>query len=132
MKMEKIEAGLRAILAFNRAFNRQDVTGMMPLFSEDCVFESSGPIADGAVYSGKEAISQFWQNFFRQSPRARMEIEHTFGFGIQCVMRWQYFWVDAAGEEKHIRGVDIFMFKNGLISEQLSYVKDQCGNNALS
>lgn len=123
MKMAKIEAGLRAILAFNRAFNNHDVAGMMQPFSDDCVFESSRPLADGAAYSGKEAISQFWQKFFRQSPQARMEIEHTFGFGIQCVMLWQIEWANAAGEKKQLQGVDIFMFKNGLINRQLSYVK---------
>jgi hypothetical protein len=38
-------------------------------------------------------------------------------------MRWRYSWVDAAGEEGHVRGVDIFQVKNGLITEKLSYVK---------
>jgi len=31
--------------------------------------------------------------------------------------------VDAAGTKGHVRGVDIFKIKDGLISEKLSYVK---------
>jgi len=50
-------------------------------------------------------------------------IEDIFGMGFRCVMRWKYSWVDSAGEEGHVRGVDIFQVKNGIISEKLSYVK---------
>jgi hypothetical protein len=38
-------------------------------------------------------------------------------------MRWRYEWVDAEGLPGHVRGIDIFQVKNGLISEKLSYVK---------
>jgi hypothetical protein len=42
---------------------------------------------------------------------------------MRCVMRWRYQWVDAEGKNGHVRGVDIFQLKNGLICEKLSYVK---------
>lgn len=123
MKMSRLEAAVRIVLAFNEAFNRHDVAGMMQLISDDCLFENTYPAPDGAVYAGKEANTQFWQTFFRESPHAHIEIEEIFGLGMRCVMRWRYDWVDGAGKKGHVRGVDIFQVKNGVIYEKLSYVK---------
>ncbi len=123
MKMAQIETAIRVVLEFNEAFNRHDVPAMMQLMSEDCLFENTSPAPDGTTYSGKEAVTQFWQDFFHQSPQAHIEIEAIFGFKYQCVMRWQYGWVDGAGQKGHVRGVDIFQVREGLITEKLSYVK---------
>ena len=123
MKMAKIESAMRVALEFNQAFNRHDVAAMMVLMNDDCVFENTSPAPDGAVYSGKEAVTQFWRDFFRSSPQAHIQIEEIFGLGLRCVMRWRYDWVDAAGEKGHVRGVDLFTVRSGLISEKLSYVK---------
>ena len=121
--MARIESAIRIVLEFNEAFNRHDVPGMMQLMSDDCVIESSDPAPDGAVYSGKEAVTQFWQGFFHESPQAQIEIEEIFSFGYRCIMRWRYDWVNKAGEKEYVRGVDIFRVKDGFISEKLSYVK---------
>jgi len=123
MRMSRVEAPMRVILEFNKAFNRNDVAGMMRLMSDDCTYENAGPAPDGAVYSGKEAVTRFWQDFFRESPHARIEIEQIFGVGFRCVMRWRYDWVDVAGRKGHLRGVDIFQIRDGSICEQLSYAK---------
>ena len=122
-RMSRLESAVRIVLEFNEAFNRHDVAAMMQLMSDDCVFENTDPAPDGTPYSGKQAVTQFWQDFFRESPQAHIEIEEIFGLGLRCVMRWKYEWVDQAGETGHVRGVDIFQIKNGLISEKLSYVK---------
>ena len=123
IRMSKLEAGVRLVIAFNEAFNRHDVAGMMKLMSADCIFENTDPAPDGTVYVGKEAVTAFWRSFFHESPKAHIEIEEVFGFGIRCVMRWQYQWTDEAGGRGHVRGVDIFKIKDGLICEKLSYVK---------
>jgi predicted SnoaL-like aldol condensation-catalyzing enzyme len=122
-RMTKIESGVRLILEFNQAFNRHDVAGMMQMMSEDCVFENTEPTPEGTVYSGKETVSQFWQDFFQQSPQAHIDIEEIFGLGERCIMLWRYSWVDQAGEKGYVRGVDIYRIRGGLISEKLSYVK---------
>ena len=123
MKLSRLEAGIRIVLAFNEAFNRHDVAGMMQLMSDECLLEHSTPAPDGTVCQGKDAITQFWQTFFHESPHAHMEVEEIFGLGMRCVMRWRCEWVDAAGEKQHVRGVDIFQVKNGFISEKLTYSK---------
>ena len=117
--MSKIESALRTVLAFNEALNRQDITSMIELVSEDCVFESIDPAPDGARYVGKEAIAQYWQDFFRNAPQAQVKIEDAYGFGDQCIKRWRYQDADIDG----MRGVDIVKVTDGLISELFSYVK---------
>lgn len=123
MKMSQVESAIRTVLEFKEAFNHHDVAGMMQLLNDDCIYESCNPAPDGTKYSGKAVITQFWQEFFHKSPHAHIEIEQIFGLGMRCVMRWRYNWVDAAGKKEHVRGVDIFLIRNGLIGEQVSYVK---------
>ncbi|MCB0176300.1 MAG: nuclear transport factor 2 family protein [Anaerolineae bacterium] len=123
IRMSRLEAAARLVLEFHQAFNRHDVAGMMQLMSDDCVFENTHPAPDGTVYSGQAAVTQFWQEFFRASPQAHIDVEEIFGFGHRCVVRWRYNWVDEAGEKGHVRGVDLFKVKNGTICEKLSYVK---------
>lgn len=121
--MSKLETTMRVVLEFNDAFNHHDVAGMMQRMSDDCRFENTEPAPDGTVYSGKDAITRYWQDFFRQSPHAHIEIEDIFSLGERCVMRWRYTWIDAAGKDGHVRGVDIFRVRDGFIREKLSYVK---------
>ena len=118
IRMSKLETAIRVVVAFNEAFNRHDVAEMTKLISDDCVFENTSPAPDGMVYKGKEVITQYWQDFFRESPQAHIEIEEIFSLDPRCVMRWIYDW--GAG---HVRGVDIFKERDGLICEKLSYVK---------
>lgn len=133
MKMSRIESAIRLALEFNKAFNRHQVAEMMQLISDDCRFENAAPAPDGAAYAGKQAIAQCWEDFFRRSPQAHMEIEEIFGLGpLRCVMRWKCNWVDTAGEKRYIRGVDIFKVKDDLICEQLSYVKGAYGSEQIS
>ena len=123
VRMSQIESAIRVVLAFNAAANRHDVTEMLQLMSDDCVVETTHPAPEGTVYTGKAAVSQVWREFFLNSPHAHITIEEIFGLGMRCIMRWNYEWVDVAGTKGHVRGVDIFHVKNGLICEQLSYSK---------
>lgn len=118
IRMSKIESGMRVVLEFNKAFNQHDVSRIAPLLSEDCVLESTNPAPNGTSYKGKNAITQYLQEFFQKTPQAHIEIEEVFGMGIHCIMRWKYTW-----GEGHVRGVDIFKIEEGLILEKLSYVK---------
>lgn len=121
--MARLESAIRVVLEFKEAFNRHDLTGMMQLLSSDCIFDSPDPAPDGTVYSGKEAIIQFWRDFFNQSPDAHLEIEDSFSLGERCVMRWIRSSLEGAEKKVHVRGVDLFRVRSGLICEQLSYVK---------
>ncbi|MCB0250686.1 MAG: nuclear transport factor 2 family protein [Anaerolineae bacterium] len=122
-RLAKLETAMRTVLAFNEAFNRHDVDGMMQLVTSDSVFENTAPAPDGTRFAGKEAVADFWRGFFEASPQAHIDIEEIFGLGERCVMRWRYTWVDETGSDGHVRGVDVFRVRGGLIIEKLSYVK---------
>ena len=113
-RMSRLETSIRVVIEFNEAFNRHDIKAMMQLMSDDCIFENTNPAPDGAMIKGKDAVTQFWEGFFRQSPHAHIEIEEIFSLSFRCVMRWKYTWVDASGKSGHVRGVDIFKVTNGL------------------
>ena len=85
IRMSKIESALRIVLEFNEAFNRHDVAGMMKLMSEDCVFDNTDPAPDGTIYSGKEAVTQFWQEFFRESPMPKSRLRRFLAWATIAV-----------------------------------------------
>lgn len=112
------EEALRTVDAFNEAFGRHDVDGVMALMTEDCVFENTAPAPDGTRYEGQAAVRKFWEDFFGSNPAARFEAEEAFAAGDRCVVRWVYDWGSG-----HVRGVDVFRVRDGKVAEKLSYVK---------
>jgi len=114
---------IELVLAFNEALNRRDLDGMMQRMTADCVFENTAPAPDGIRYTGQEAVRCFWEAFFQGSAGSVIEPEEIFASGNRCVMRWVYRWTDAAGQDGHIRGVDVYTVRDGQIAEKLSYVK---------
>lgn len=109
---------------FNEALNRQDLDAMMARMTDDCLFDNTVPPPDGTRYVGQAAVRAFWEEFFRTSPHAHIEIEEMFTSGDRAVQRWVYRWAeDAPGSPGHVRGVDVFRLREGKIAEKLSYVK---------
>lgn len=127
VRLARLEEPLRIVLRFTEAFNRHDLAAMVRLVSEDCVLETPSPAPDGSLVRGRDAAARFWQDFFRDSPQARVTIEETLSAGLRCVIRWRRDRGDTAGEESYVRGVDLFRVKDGLICEKLSYVKGSIG-----
>ena len=117
------EETLATIERFNTVFNRHDVPAIMALMTEDCLFEGTNPAPDGQYYRGQTAVQDFWVELFSGSDQANFEAEEIFTTGDRGVVRWIYHWVDKNGKPGHVRGVDIFRIKNGLVAEKLSYVK---------
>lgn len=108
---------------FNAAFNRHDARAMLALMTDDCVFENTYPPPDGTRYQGRDAVLAFWDAFFAESPAAEIVVEASFVAAEHGVQRWRYSWQDTQGQAGHVRGVDVFRFRDGLIAEKLSYVK---------
>lgn len=110
-------AALAAVQRFTAAFARQDVDGLMASMTDDCVFESTAP-PDGDRHEGAAAVREAWIAFFAAAGDAVFEPEEEFGCGEWVVSTWRYRW--AGG---HVRGVDLFRVRDGLIAEKLAYVK---------
>ena len=106
------------INAFNDAFGRHDVDGVMALMTDDCIFENTLPPPDGERVVGQAAVGKFWDEFFKGTPLARFETEEMVVAGDRAVVRWRFDWGSG-----HIRGIDLFKVRDGKVAEKLSYVK---------
>jgi ketosteroid isomerase-like protein len=115
------ERTLLVVQRFHEAFNRHDVDAIMALMTEDCVFENTFPPPDGARLSGRADVRACWEQLFRDSPAAHFAVEELFAGGSRAVLRWRYTW--ASGDGGHVRGVDLYAVRDGLVAEKLSYVK---------
>jgi ketosteroid isomerase-like protein len=110
------------VTEFNRAFNALDVDAAMALMTPDVVFEGTSP-PDGDRHVGAAAVRREWERLFAATEGLSFTTEALIDAGEHVVVRWIFNWTGASGAQGHIRGVDLFTFRNGLIAEKLSYVK---------
>jgi ketosteroid isomerase-like protein len=103
--------------AFGAAWSARDLDATLALVTDDCVFESTEPGPDGTRYEGRGSLRRAWQPIFGD-PDAVFEAEETFATADRVVQRWRYSWRGG-----HVRGVDLFRTRDGLVAEKLSYVK---------
>jgi ketosteroid isomerase-like protein len=108
---------LEVVEAFGAAWAAHDLDAAMALVADDCVFEATGPSPDGTRHVGPDAIRGAWQAIFDDAG-SRFEAEETFAAADRVVQLWRYSW-----EGGHVRGVDVFKIRDGLVAEKLSYVK---------
>jgi ketosteroid isomerase-like protein len=105
------------VRAFGDAWSRHDLDAALALVSDACVFESTGPVPDGDRYVGKEQLRAAWSPIF-DDIEARILVEETITSNDRVVQLWTYSWNGG-----HVRGVDVFTVRDGLVVEKLSYVK---------
>ena len=108
---------LAVVEAFGAAWADHDLAAALAMLTEDCLFDSTGPAPDGTRHVGRDAVGEAWQAIF-DDPDSRFEPEETFAAGDRVVQLWRYSWADG-----HIRGVDVFKVRDGLVAEKRSYVK---------
>jgi hypothetical protein len=110
---------LAAVSRFDAAFAASDVDAVMASMTDDCVFEATSP-PDGRRYVGQEQVRAAWVELFAGG--GRFEAEERFGCGERVVVRWRYTWGNGDGGG-HVRGIDVFRVRDGLVAEKLAYVK---------
>lgn len=116
------EVGTRdAIDRFNDAVATKDVDALRDVITEDCVFDSPAP-PDGRQYVGRAMVEVF-AKFFALDGEGPFEVEEIFIAGDRAVVRWVHPWEHSDGDRGHVRGVDLFLVRNGKVAEKLSYVK---------
>jgi ketosteroid isomerase-like protein len=106
-----------AVERFAEAFDAKDVETIMAAMTPDCVFEDTAP-PDGTRHVGAEAVRAAWTNLFAGAPEGVFTTEEVIDAGERVVTRWRY---DFDGG--HVRGVDVFRVRDGLVAEKFSYVK---------
>ena len=110
------------LATFSAAFGSGDVDAIMSLMTDDCVFEATGPAPDGVRHEGADAIRAVWVDVFGNTPDAAFTEEESFVCGDRGVLRWRFDWTGDDGPG-HVRGADVLRFRDGKVSEKLSYVK---------
>jgi ketosteroid isomerase-like protein len=108
---------LDAVARFNKAFDAKDLDAIMAAMTPDCIFEDTGP-PDGGRHVGADAVRSAWTTLFTASPHGAFTTEEVIPAGNRVVVRWRYDFGDG-----HVRGVDIFAVRDGLVAEKLAYVK---------
>ena len=108
---------LGIVEAFGTAWGNHDLDACLALVTDDSMFDATGPAPDGTLCEGKDAIRAAWQPIF-DDRASNFEAEETFAAGDRVIQLWRYSWADG-----HIRGVDVFKVRDGLVAEKFSYVK---------
>ena len=112
------ETEIRRLLEqFGQAWNDHDLEAALALTTEDVAFESTGPAPDGVRSEGRAAVRDAWQEIFADTS-SRFDGEELIIDGDRVVQCWTYRWADG-----HVRGIDVFRVRDGLVAEKLSYVK---------
>lgn len=115
-------ASLDLIRRAEAAVNARDLDGFMALMTDDVVWDTTTP-PDGERLEGYAAVRAAGEGFLASSPNARFENEEVVTLGDRGFSRWKYSWVDQDGKPGHVRGVDLYRFRDGKIAEMLCYVK---------
>jgi ketosteroid isomerase-like protein len=108
---------IKLLEAFGQAWNDHDLDAALALTTDDCIFESTSPAPDGARAVGHAALREAWAPIFADFD-AQFEVEELVAFGDRALQRWTYRWNGG-----HVRGVDVFTVRDGMVAEKLSYVK---------
>lgn len=108
---------LDVVTRFGAAWGAHDLDATMELVHADALFDATGPAPDGVEHVGHDAIREAWAAIFADTT-SRFEVEDTIAAGDHVVQRWRYAWGDG-----HVRGVDLFVVRDGLVAEKRSYVK---------
>jgi ketosteroid isomerase-like protein len=107
---------------FKEAFNRHDADKLASLLTSDTIFENTSPPPDGLRIEGREAVVQFWRDWFLRNSDSTFEAEDVIVCGDRAVVCWVYRKL-RNGQPWHLRGVDVFTIRNGKVAAKLAYVK---------
>ena len=108
---------VEVVKTFGAAWANHDLDAALALTTEDCVFDATGPAPDGTRHVGQDAIREAWKPIF-DDPTSNFVAEEVFATADRVVQLWTYSW--ATG---HVRGIDVFLIREGKVAEKLSYVK---------
>lgn len=105
---------------FIAAFERKDPSAIPELVAADCVMEAIQPAPNGLRVEGFEANVAFWRAMV-SDPNGAFEVEDVVICGDRAMNRWRY--STGEDEKSSLRGVTLFVVRDGKIAEALGYAK---------
>ena len=110
--------------AINAAFNSNDVSAVMPYFTEDACFDTSrGPDAEGTAFKGKEAIAGAFQALFDSVESVRWEPLDTRIAGNKVYCEYMRRARSKDGKDTEWMTIDVITFRDGLMTRKSSFTK---------
>jgi steroid delta-isomerase-like uncharacterized protein len=116
----------RVIDDWARHWSSHDLDRLLPLFTDDVVFED---VAQGAVHRGKDGLRAFAERVFAGFPDVALELTSRFATGNQGGGEWVMRGTNrgdspgmpATGKRVELRGASIFEFASGKIRRYSDY-----------
>ena len=110
--------------AINEAFNSNDISAVMPYFTEDACFNTTrGPDAEGTTFKGKEAIAGAFQALFDSVESVRWEPLDTRIAGNKVYCEYMRRARSKDGKDTEWMTIDVITFRDGLMTRKNSFTK---------
>ena len=117
--------------AFADAWNRHDVDELMGFMADDCEFlTSAGPDACGARHAGRDAVRKAFGEVFERIRDAHWGGGRHLVDGDRGMSQWTLTGSRPDGTRVEVDGVDVFTFRDGLITVKDSYLKTRLAPKA--
>jgi ketosteroid isomerase-like protein len=115
---------LATLAAIAQGFDRHDVDAIMRHFAGDAVFESPrGPDVFGRRFEGAAAVRAAFEARFAGIPDVRYREDEHFVSGDRGASEWTLSGTTTDGVSLHVRGCDLWTFRDGLIVKKDSFWK---------
>jgi steroid delta-isomerase-like uncharacterized protein len=111
---------------FADAWNQHDLTALMSMMTDDCVFEASaGPQVNGQRSAGQQAVRAAYAAVFDAFHDAHWAGARHFIAGDRGVSEWTFTGTQKDGKRVEVSGCDLFTFRGGKIAIKNSYRKNR-------
>jgi ketosteroid isomerase-like protein len=115
---------IETLKLFLAAFNAHDLDRIMQFFSDDCeLYLPRGSEPSGSRFAGKAAVRAGLATRFAGIPDVHYGDDRHWLAGDLGVSTWLLTGTTKAGEQVHVRGVDLLEFRDGQIITKDSYWK---------
>ena len=126
--MSRGPASVATLAAIASAFDRHDLDGIMAHFADDAVYDSPrGPDPWGRRFEGAAAVRAGFAARFQGIPDVRYRDDRHFVSGDRGASEWMLSGTTTDSERLHVRGCDLWTFRDGLVVRKDSYWKRREG-----
>ncbi|PLP56632.1 DUF4440 domain-containing protein [Mesorhizobium loti] len=114
---------LELMMRFGELWSARDLDGCMECLTDDAVYAAAIGPEPGTTYVGKPAIRAKLTEIFADTSISPLACGRFFPHGEIGLMEWSIDKLMPDGKTKTIRGLDLYEFRDGLITLKDSYRK---------